>query len=299
MNPFSTLMRISAKIGYAIKQAIWEAIIEHDGIEHAGYLAYLSMLALFPFLVLLMFVLGQIGEGQIGVRLIERLFQELPPQAVAALSPRIKEISAGPPEGLVTISILGAIWTASSAVEGLRTVLNRAYHVSTPPAYIWRRLMSILQLLIFTAVIICGMLALVFAPIILHKIELWLDITFETDMALQLGDLIFSFSAIILLLMVSNLYYILPNIRQRLVDVVPGALITVALWTGAASIYSYYLSSFDQVNLIYGSLAGIIASLIFFFLINLCFIFGAEINYQLAAAFGTKLEEKEHIEENA
>lgn len=294
MSIFATPFHTLRKILSCMYRAIYDAIVEHDGIEHSGYLAYLSMLALFPFLVLLVTVLGSFGEGEVGLRFIHRIITELPPKAVAALTPRIEEISAGPPEGLVTISILGAIWTASSAVEGLRTVLNRAYHVSTPPAYIWRRLMSIVQLIIFTAVVICGMLAMVFAPIIQKKLELWLGIELQTDKNLQLSDVVFSFSAITLFFMVANLYYILPNIRQRLVDVVPGALATVGMWTGAAAAYSYYLSSFDQVNLIYGSLAGIIASLIFFFLINLCFIFGAELNYQLAVAFGAKLEEKEH-----
>lgn len=297
MQLFTKIYHILRKIVMSFAHAAYDGIVYHDGIEHSGYLAYLSMLALFPFLVLLVFVLGQIGEADVGLTFITRIISELPPKAVAALTPRIEEISAGPPEGLVTISILGAIWTASSAVEGLRTVLNRAYRVPTPPAYIWRRLMSIVQLLIFTAIIICGMLALVFAPIIQLKLEMLLGIPMHYNDTFRFSDMIFSFSALILFIMVANLYYILPNIRQRIIDVAPGALTTVGLWTGAASAYSYYLSKFDQVNLIYGSLAGIIASLIFFFLINLCFILGAEFNYQLAHAFGHKLEEKEPAEE--
>ena len=287
------LIRTINNIARGIYRCAYDAIVLHDGIEHAGYLAYLSMLALFPFLVLLMMVLGSLGEGEIGMQLIERILLELPPQAVRALTPRIEEISSGPPEGLVTLSIIGAIWTASSAVEGLRTVLNRAYRVSTPPAYIWRRMMSIVQLLIFTAVIIAGLLVLVFAPIVQQKLELLLGIPLHDVEAFKFTDIIFSFSAIILFLMVANLYFILPNIKQRLRYVVPGALVTVGLWLAAVKGYSYYLSTFDQVNLIYGSLAGIIASLIFFFLVNLCFIFGAEFNYQMAIAFGTHFEERE------
>jgi membrane protein len=296
MSLLHSIGRAAKKIAYGVYRCAYDAIVLHDGIEHAGYLAYLSMLALFPFLVLLVMVLGSLGEGDIGVQLIERILQELPPEAVSALTPRIEEISAGPPEGLVTLSVIGAIWTASSAVEGLRTVLNRAYRVSTPPAYIWRRLMSIAQLLIFTAVIICGLLILVFAPIIQYKLELMLGIPLHDAEAFKFTDIIFSFSAFTLFLMVANLYFILPNIKQRLRYVIPGALVTVGLWLLAARGYSYYLSTFDQVNLIYGSLAGIIASLIFFFLVNLCFIFGAEFNYQMAIAFGTYFEEKEHVD---
>jgi membrane protein len=70
--------------------------------------------------------------------------------------------------------------------------------------------------------------------------------------------------------------------------------VTVLLWIGAASLFSYYLAHVSQVNLIYGSLGGIIASLIFFFIINLLFILGAELNYQLRMAFGSpRIEQKE------
>lgn len=293
------LVQILKDIAIATGKAVKVGVLDHDGVEHAGYLAYLSMLALFPFLVLVVFILGVIGEAEIGTRFIQNLFEALPPQAVAALKPRIEELSKGPPEGLVTISIIGAIWTASSAVEGLRTILNRAYHVSTPPAYIFRRLMSIGQLLIFIVITISALLFIVFAPLIQKKVETALGIPLHTEELFQLRNLLFSFSALILFLVVANIYYVLPNIRQRLMDVIPGAALTVLLWIVAASAYSYYLERFNQVSLIYGSLGGIIASLIFFFLINLCLIIGAEINYQLAVTFGTRLEEKEHATNSA
>ena len=65
---------------------------------------------------------------------------------------------------MLTVSILGAIWTSSSALEGYRTVLNRAYRVATPPAYIWRRLLSIAQILILSFVVVMAMIVLVMLP---------------------------------------------------------------------------------------------------------------------------------------
>ncbi len=289
-------MRALRLIVLSFWRAIRKTIVDHDGIEHAGYLAYLSMLSIFPFLVLVVVTLGYFGEGQIGSAFVQQLFDHLPPRAVAALKPRIEEISAGPPNGLVTLSICGAIWTASSAVEGLRTILNRAYHVPTPPAYIFRRLLSIVQLLIFASVVISGLLLMVLVPLLQNKLQAFFGVTPSIEDQLRIGDVIFSFSAIFMFIMVANIYYVLPNIRQSLKDVVPGACVTVGLWTGAVKVYTYYLSTFNQVNLIYGSLGGIIASLIFFFIINLCIIIGAELNYQLALSFGMKLEEKQHVE---
>lgn len=273
------------------------AVYDHDGIEHAGYLAFLAMLALFPFLVLLIAIAGVLGQGEIGARFLELLLENLPPGAVAAIRPRIEEIVSGPPQGLLTISILGAIWTASSAVEGIRTTLNRAYRVSTPPNYWFRRGLSIIQLLMFTIVLIIAMLLLVFLPIVLHGIEERFG--FQLDLAAKelWGNMILYISIGTMFVVVSAIYYLLPNIKQTLINVVPGAAVTVLLWVVAAGLFSLYLSRFDQVNLIYGSLGGVIATLIFFYLTNFILIYGAELNYQLATTFEKKPEEKEHVSE--
>ena len=117
--------------------------VMHDGIEHAGYLAFLGLLSLFPFLVFLVAIIGLVGQGSTGAAFISAVLKSMPVNLAGALTPRIEEIISGPPQALLTVSILGAIWTASSAVEGIRTVLNRAYHVATPPAYLFRRTLSI------------------------------------------------------------------------------------------------------------------------------------------------------------
>lgn len=295
ISHIKTFLRCFWRAGYV-------GVIKHDAIEHAGYLTYISMLALFPFLVLLVYAAGWLGQGEAGAQFVALVFDHLPPQAVDSIKPRLYEISQAPPQGLVTVSILGAIWTASSLVQGWRTSLNNAYHVSTPPAYWLRRLMSVVQLILFIVIVIIAMAALVFAPIVIMNIEVWLGINLVKQEALDIADLIVSFSAGALFLVVAILYYILPNVRQTLLDVIPGAVITVLLWLGAASLFSYYLSDVWNVSLIYGSLGGIIASLVFFFIINLFFILGAELNYQLRLAYGKprveEIEKGEPYREN-
>lgn len=267
--------------------------VYHDGIEHAGYLAFLLLLALFPFLVLLVALAGFVGEGQAGNEFIALLFDSLPQHMVDALRPRVAEIVSGPPTGLLSVAILGAIWTASSAVEGFRTVLNRAYHVATPPAYILRRMLSVIQLLLFTFVLLTAMILIVATPIMLDKMEVFLGFEFITQDTVNWSNWIFYITVGVMLLMVANMYYALPNIKQTMASVLPGALITVALWFLAAKGLTMYLSEFRQVNLIYGSLGGMIAALLFFYVINVIFIYGAEFNYLLMKALGERIVQKE------
>ncbi len=271
--------------------------INHDGIEHAGYLAFLGLLAMFPFLVFLVAVVGVIGEGEAGARFITAILYELPDDVTEALLPRIVEIVSGPPQGLLTVSILGAIWTASSAVEGLRTILNRAYHVATPPAYWFRRSLSILQLLFFTFILVNGMLMVVAIPLVLSHIEHWLGFYFISDHQQFWSSAVYAVSIGLLFIAVAYIYYIIPNTKQRFVSVAPGAAVVVLLWLGAAYLFTAYLSNFDQVNLIYGSLGGVIAALVFFYICNMIFIFGAEFNYQLVHALGIYLGQRENVDD--
>lgn len=267
--------------------------VNHDGVEFAGYLAFLGLLSLFPFLVFTVAVIGVFGQGSAGAEFITYVMQTLPDRITDALKPRIIEIVSGPPQGLLTVSILGAIWTASSAVEGLRTVLNRAYHVATPPAYWLRRSLSVLQLLFFTSILIAGMLVLVFIPLLMHDVQNWLNYEFLSSHEIQWGETVFFLTVGVLFAAVSYLYYLIPNIKQHTISVAPGSFVVVMLWLGAAQLFTLYLSNFEQVNLIYGSLGGIIAALIFFYICNLIFIFGAEFNYQIVDTLGIHIVQRE------
>lgn len=266
-------------------------MVNHDGIEHAGYLSFLSLLALFPFLVFLTAIAGFIGESEIGIRFVGVLLDTLPDDVTKPLRPRIHEIVSGPPQGLLTIAIVGAIWTASSAVEGLRTVLNRAYRVATPPAYPLRRAFAIVELLILTVAVMTGMFLLIFSPLIMNYLTQFpeIDQFFEP----LFPYFRFAASAVLLFLVVTSLYYFLPNIKQRWIRTAPGAAIVVGLWMGGATLFSTYLHNFDQVNIIYGSLEGFIAALLFFYIMNMIFIYGAEFNYSLDQALGRTIEQKE------
>lgn len=265
--------------------------IHHDGVEHSGYLAFLSLLAFFPFLVFFVAVAGFLGNLEIGDRFVHIMLQNLPHNLTAALKPRIIEIISGPPQGLLTIAIFGTVWTASSAVEGLRTTLNRAYRVSTPPAYIWRRLLSVLQFIIVTIFALLAMLLLIVGPIAVDHIQIHFGFLWIIEPLWVY--LRYAFSIAVLFFAVATAYYALPNVRQRLVWVIPGAAIAVALWLVAAGLLTLYLNDFTQVNLVYGSLGGMIATLLFFYISALILIYGAEVNYLIEKSLGRKFVVKD------
>jgi membrane protein len=284
------MLKFIKKLALSIYVAL-EQLINHDGIEHAGYMAFMSILSLFPFLVFFVALAGFVGQYKAGVELVNFLTTSLPENMIIALKPRLAEILNGPPQGLLTLSILGAIWTASASVEGLRTILNRVYHVSTPPAYVWRRMISIVEFLILTLLSMVAMLILVFFPVVWHGLERVLPqfakFQYYSDFPLWIYAR-YSFFGLILFLVVATIYYVLPNAKIKFSSVLPGAALVVFLQLFGIALLSMYINNFAQVNLIYGSLGSVIIALLFFYTMNLILIYGAEFNYQLKLRFGEK-----------
>jgi membrane protein len=269
--------------------------VNHDGVEHAGYLAFVGLLALFPFLVFVVALAGFMAGGQTGAEFVRIVLAQLPPDMVTSLTPRITEITSRPPHGLLSVSILGAIWTSSSALEGYRTVLNRAYHVGTPRAYIWRRLLSIAQILILSFVVVMAMIVLVVLPIAREKVA---PAAGKSGVDLP-SALIVCISIAVVFLAISLAYYFLPNLKQSIHAVIWGAALVTLLWIAAARLLSFYLSTINPASLVYGSLGSVIATLLFFYVGNVIFIYGAEFNYLLKLALGEKIEQRQVVQDMA
>jgi len=282
------------KLVWCFYQALRDTI-KHDGNVHAGYLAFLSLLSLFPFLVFLAAIAGIFSASVIESEFVNVLLSNLPTRAADALQPHIKEILSGPPHALLTLAVAGTIWTASTTVEALRTVINRAYHVHDRPAYIFRRLLSVAQFIMLTIAIIVVMGVMIFFPLIMQYMVT--KMAGVVDLAPFINSLWnyvrYCFIILTLFIGVSALYVILPNTSIRWRYVMPGAAMVVATWLIAAVIYSRYLDHVQQLSAIYGSLGGVIVALIFFYILNAIFIYGAEFNYQLWRLFHPDEEEEE------
>lgn len=267
--------------------------VENYGFEMAGYLTFLELLALFPYLVLMASIAGLVGQGETGSHLISILLSHLPADAVQTISPRIEEILSGPPHSILTFSILGAIWTSSSAVEGVRGMLNRAYQVHQPPAYLARRLASIGQVFLFTFAILIIMLLFVFAPIVIKSLSHFSGLALPISLEHFFTVFFKPIAAIVLFCIIASFYHVLPNIKQSWAAVAPGALLVVVLWAVGATGVTFYLKDLSQMTMIYGSLSGFIATLIFFYVMNIIFIFGADFNHELLVLQGKRIVEKE------
>jgi len=267
----------------------------HDGIEHGGYIAFLCMLSIFPFFIFFTASIAIIsdlylknikGESILNIIisiLIESDFANL----IGALQPRIIEITSAPPQSFLSLAIVSVIWTASSLLEGLRTILNRANRVSNPPNYILRRLLSIMQFILISSVVMVLVFIIKILPIISEGILFLIEDLRQYSFIAKFLSLVVEFHErlnwliifFINFLLLSSIYYLIPNTKQKFIETFPGTLNTIIWWQISTKAFQYYLSVFQQINIVYGSIAGVIIALLYFYICSLIFIYGAELNF--------------------
>lgn len=275
---------------YKIVKSLYNAIektIYDDGVEHAGYMAFMLILSLFPFLVFFLALTSFIGASEIGENLIEILIDTSPEKAVDSIRSRLEEIKKAPPTSLINLAIFGTIWTASSFVEALRTILNKIFEVYSPPHYIFRRILSIVQFLVLCAIITAIMYLFIFLPAIFHKYQIP-EIIGKSNY-LHFSKYFYLFLTIFICVL--SFYRFIPNAKLKTIYLVPGALLTTSTCIASGYLLTKYIKYYYQLSIVYGSLGSIIITMLFFFVISFLFIVGAAFSHEL---FKEKLSKKSH-----
>ncbi len=258
---------------------LWLALVhmlEDGGTLIAGHIAFATLFGLFPFLIFLTTLAGELGQSAAAQAFVELGLGAMPSEVRAAIEPAVGEVLTGGRQGLMTMSILASLWAVSSAFEATRYALNLAYDVKRSRAIWWQRVQSLVMILIFAVFIIVAMVIVVVAPFAWNLAEVF-DVSIERWQGVY-SLVRFGMSLVLMLCFVVPVYRWLPNRRLSFVDVLPGAILAVAVWIGTASLYSWYLQNLGRFTVTYGSLGGIVATLLFFYITALILIFGAEVN---------------------
>jgi membrane protein len=253
----------------------------NDGFIHAGNLAYMAVLAIFPFFITGAAIFSVIGEQSQRAASINAVLYALPPVVGDVIGPVARSVIAQRSGWLLWAGGLVGLWTVGSLIETIRDVLRRAYGTEATAAFWKYRLLSTG---IIIAAVVLLMLSLI-AQVIIGAAQEVIDAYFP-----QLGDLLGSL-ALSRLVPAFGLYgslYLLfytltPHAyRQRRYPKWPGALLVAGWWILVAIALPPLLRTVFSYNLTYGSLAGIMIALFFFWLVGLGMVMGAELNAALA-----------------
>jgi membrane protein len=250
--------------------------IRHQSANQAGSVAFSSVLAMFPLLIFVSAAAAFVGQPGAAAELASRIMEFAPPVVADALQPAIDQVLGQRSRALLAIGIVATIWAASSGTQAIRTALNKAYGVKQGLSFWKARIKVTLFTVIGTLGAISVFSSVVILPYALALLERTVGVGAET-LWLRTG-VRYGLAFVVLVVLYAILYGWLPDIRQRLRTVLPGALAGALMWLAIAAILSYTLSSAGKLTLVYGGFAGLVATLVFLYLSAVSLIFGAEIN---------------------
>ena len=253
----------------------------NDGFIHAGNLAYMAMLAIFPFFILGAATLSLVGEESERTAAINAVAFALPPVVANVIAPVARDVVEARTGWLLWAGAFAGLWTVGSLVETIRDILRRAYGTRPTRSFWHYRALSSGIIMAAVVLLMVSLIAQVMIGTAQEVIEARLPQLSDAAANLSLSRLVPTvglYGSLYLLF-----YTLTPaRYRRRQYPKWPGAMLVTAWWLAAASMLPPLLHSVFAYDLTYGSLAGMMIALFFFWLVGLGMVMGAELNAALA-----------------
>ena len=242
----------------------------------AGGVAYAWFLALFPGLIAAVMVYGLVTDPAEVQQQVESFASGLPNSAQELLSKQMKNIAPGSGGGLsfgLILSLALALWSASAGIAGLVEAVNIAYDEDETRSFVKKRGLAIALTIGFLILIAVAIGLVAVLPIVLDSIRLGgVDQPF-----VAIGR--FVALVVVMLFALALLYRIGPDRdAPKIRWATSGALIATVIWIIASVGFSLYVNNFGSYDKTYGSLAGVVVLLLWFWITALVVLLGAEIN---------------------
>ena len=273
----------------------WEVVkrvsigVYNDGFIHAGNLAYLALLAMFPFFILAAAVAHLLGRTEDVALTVATILSELPPEVAATLQQPVQEVLTARTGPLLWFGALVGLWTAASFIETIRDILRRAYGVKFCAPFWEYRLGSILMIVASVVLLMFAFAFTVVLSSVQHGIEKL--VPGLADIASTVGTLQIVPGAMLFLTFYALFFALTPS-RYRKQGCLkwPGAALITLWWLATVELLPETIDLVGGYDLTYGSLAGVMIALLFFFVIGLGVVMGAELNAALAESRPTALK---------
>ncbi|BCZ49147.1 hypothetical protein psyc5s11_52140 [Clostridium gelidum] len=252
------------------------AKIEKDDVfALASQLAYYLVLSFFPFMLFLMTLVGFSNLSSSDI--LEGLSVVLPKTILELTQSTVKEVSDNQYTGLLGLSILLMIWTASSAFKAIIKSVNKAYNFKENRSFIKISIISMLGILALALTIILSLAMLVFGNVIGEYIK---NSNQLYKMILIIWNIFrYAFIFIIMIFIFASIYKLAPAKKLKWKEVIPGSIFSTIGWILVSFGFSFYIDNFNNYSRFYGSLGAVFILMTWLFLISIIIILGVEINF--------------------
>lgn len=254
-----------------------------DGWAIASHIALSTLMAMFPFLILVTALAGLIGSRGLADEVARLIVAAWPREVSGPIADQIHNVLTTARGDVVTLGAVFALYFSSSGVESLRIGLNRAYGLRERRPWWLLRLESIGYVLISAVSLLVLSFFVVLGPLVFRTAFTYaprLNPLTGHNNFLRLG-----IAALVIAIALFILHVWLPAGRRRLAEVWPGILATLVLWLACGFGFGRYLANFSYTYVnYYAGLASFMIALVFLYFSAWIFIFGGELNAAIARA---------------
>jgi membrane protein len=263
-----------------------------DGFIHAGNLAYLALLTLFPFVIVAAAIARLFGQTEEGLAAVNALLQTMPHDVASVLRKPIHDVIHARSGGLLWLGAVIGLWSTASFIETIRDIIRRAYGVTFSRPF-WEQRLSSAGIII--ASVIMAMLAFSLSVVLSGIQQFVVSRLPGAGELVGVVTLLRILPAFMLFCALYLLFYLLTpkRYRSRGCPRWPGPAFITIWWLSTTALLPVVLSGLGSYDLTYGSLAGVIIGLTFFFVVGLGVVIGAELNAALADTPEEALKEGE------
>jgi membrane protein len=249
-----------------------------DGWAIASHIALSTLMALFPFLIVLTSLAGFFGSKELADQAATLLLQTWPPRVAETISGQIHQVLTTTRTDALTVGAALAVYFASNGVEALRVALNRAYAVVEPRRWYWLRLESIGYTLVAAITSLAMAFLIVLGPLIIEAVRSYLPLAVDAnERFLHVSRYGITIGALIIALFILHAW--LPAGRRNFLQILPGIVFTMVASLISGIAFGQYLARFaDRYVTMYAGLASVIIALVFLYFIAAIFVFGGELN---------------------
>jgi membrane protein len=272
----------------AFARRVWNQGSEDELMTWAAALAYSWLFAAFPFLIFMLTFVPNLPDRQMKrVRHeVRDLVYQLPASAADPLWSNVESQVLNPPAGRGWLRYLGlalALWSASGGMASTITALERCYELRGGRSYLRQRLVAGIMTFAIAGMILLVVLLLPVAGtikwwIIRHD---WYGLGRNSPLMIAFDIVRWALATLTMISILTVLYHWGPYVHHRFHWLTPGAAFTILVWVGLGVAFKVYFGRFASFNKTYGTVGGVAALLLVFYLDAAVLLFGAEINSEI------------------
>jgi membrane protein len=256
---------------------------EDELTDRAAALTYYGVLSLFPALVVLVALLGLLGNEEATTATLTEIVTEVGPDSAAdAFAGPVESITANRSAAgvLFAVGLIVALVSASGYIGAFMRASNKIYEIDEGRPFWKLRPLQMVIALVMVILVALTLLALVLTGPLVDAVAGPLGVGDAAVTAFKYAK--WPVLLLVVSTMIALLYYVAPNVKQPGIRwVTPGSVLAVLLWILASAGFAFYVANFGSYDKTYGTLGGVITFLVWVWITNVAVLLGAELNAEL------------------